>query len=475
MKIKIDKKQMKWGLTLFFTAIAVLLVYFFLSRAGTILGALKSMASSISAILYGIIIAYVFTPVLNFIERHILVPIYQFFGIDVSADRGTNHVHWTRMRKISVFLTICFIVGILSGFFRIVVPQIISSIQTILSNFPSYINNIQKFLNQHLEDNPDLASTINNLADTYEERIQEFIETTVNPAITDLIEQISKSIISIIRNAFNFTVGLIVSVYLFYSKDIMAAQFKKMIYALFNEKNANEIVAECRFIHRAFVGFIVGKILDSIIIGILCFICIKIIGTPFPVLISFIVGVTNIIPFFGPYIGGIIGSIIVFMIDPIQALYFLIFVIILQQFDGNILGPKILGDSTGLSSFWVIFAIMFFGGIFGVIGWVIGVPLFAVIFDMIRRRLQKKLEKKHLPTDLTPYKDLAYIEDGELLPHSETNTKYRAQKPGSTWARLLHIPAKQAQQPEEKPVQVTQPDDVAHNAATIQDTYESQD
>ena len=186
-------------------------------------------------------------------------------------------------------------------------------------------------------------------------------------------------------------------------------------------------------------------------------------------------GVTNIIPFFGPYIGGIIGSIIVFMIDPLQALYFLIFVIILQQFDGNILGPKILGDSTGLSSFWVIFAIMFFGGIFGVIGWVIGVPLFAVIFDMIRRRLQKKLEKKHLPTDLTPYKDLAYIEDGELLPHSETNTKYRAQKPGSTWARLLHIPAKQAQQPEEKPVQVTQPDDVAHNAAIIQDTYESQD
>ena len=436
LKKKLSRKQITWGLTAFLTAVAILVVYFLISKAGLIASTIGNVLQGLSSVLYGIVIAYVFTPVLNFFELKLLKPIFNKMNVDVS---GNNPRGFRRMRRISVALTICFIVGILFAFFRFVGPQVISSIQTIVANFSVYVDNIQTFLNEHLQNNPELAQTIDKLMQSYEARIDEFMEKTVNPAISSIIATISKSIISIVRNVFNFTVGLIVSVYLFYSKDKLAAQFKQIIYATFKEQTANEMVSEFRYTHRVFVGFLTGKILDSIIIGILCFICIKFIGTPFPVLISFIIGVTNIIPFFGPYIGGIIGSLIVFMVNPLQALYFLIFVIILQQFDGNILGPMILGDSTGLSSFWVIFAIMFFGAMFGVAGWVIGVPAFAVIYDLIRRKVHSLLEKKNYPSELSPYMDLAYIENGELLPHDDQNVKYNAQKPGSNWKRLLHI------------------------------------
>lgn len=443
LKKKLSRKQITWGLTIFLAGAAILLVYFILSRITVILGTTGKILQGLSSVLYGIVIAYVFTPVLNFFELKLLKPLFKKLNVDVSAN---NPRGFRRMRRISVALTICFIIGILFAFFRFVGPQVVSSIQTIVSNFSVYVDNIQNFLSEHLKNNPELANGIDSFMQSSEARIDEFMEKTVNPAISTAITRISKSIISIVRNVFNFTVGLIVSVYLFYSKDKLAAQFKQIIYALFKEKTANEIVSECRYIHRVFVGFLTGKILDSIIIGILCFICIKFIGTPFPVLISFIIGVTNIIPFFGPYIGGIIGSLIVFMVDPLQALYFLIFVIVLQQFDGNILGPLILGDSTGLSSFWVIFAIMFFGAMFGVAGWVIGVPAFAVAYDLIRRKIHSTLEKKKYPSDLSPYMDLAYIENGELLPHSDENIKYNAQQPGSNWKRLLHIKDSKAAQ-----------------------------
>lgn len=180
------------------------------------------------------------------------------------------------------------------------------------------------------------------------------------------MQKISQFAIRIVTGILNFIIGAIVSVYLMYQKENLSGQFKKICYAFFSERIANEAVGECRFIYYTFIGFITGKLLDSLIIGVLCFIGTKMIGTPFPMLVSFIVGVTNIIPFFGPYLGAFFGRILVFMIDPPQALFLLIFIIILQQFDGNILGPKILGDSTGLSSFWVILQLCFsarYGGL----------------------------------------------------------------------------------------------------------------
>ena len=166
-----------------------------------------------------------------------------------------------------------------------------------------------------------------------------------------------------------------------------------------------------RFANKTFGGFFVGKILDSIIIGIICFIVTSILGTPFSVLISLIIGVTNIIPFFGPFLGAIPSILLILFIDPLQAVYFLIFVIILQQLDGNFIGPKILGSSTGLSSFWVIFAITLFGGIWGIFGMIVGVPIFAILFAFTKSLVESRLASRDLPQDTSKYLRLLYIDD----------------------------------------------------------------
>ena len=211
-----------------------------------------------------------------------------------------------------------------------------------------------------------------------------------------------------------------------------------MAYAFFKEDFANELVGGFRFVHNTFESFIGGKLIDSMIIGVICYFGCIILGINYPVLISVIVGVTNVIPFFGPYIGGIAGALLLVLIEPIQALIFLIFVILLQQFDGNILGPRILGGSTGLSSFWVIFSITFFGGLWGVVGWLIGVPVFAVFYALVSRITNHYLRKKELSEFTGDYYDLAYIEDKEYkLLSDKSNTKFNAVKKTSTFKKIF--------------------------------------
>ena len=221
--------------------------------------------------------------------------------------------------------------------------------------------------------------------------------------------------IGVFKALWNFVIGFIISIYVLGSKERFAGQAKKIVYALFDRKAGNEIITNFRFIHSTFIGFIGGKIVDSIIIGVICFVCTSIIGTPYAILVSVIVGVTNVIPFFGPWIGGVPSALLVLMVDPIQALYFIILILVIQQFDGNILGPKILGDSTGLSGFWVIFAITIFGGLFGVLGMVVGVPIFAVFYAGVRASVNRMLCRKELPTDIHPYMTVGQIDEARVF------------------------------------------------------------
>ena len=198
-------------------------------------------------------------------------------------------------------------------------------------------------------------------------------------------------------------------VYLLNIKDTLTAQVKKIVYAILPVQAANGTVEEFRYIHKVFSGFIIGKLIDSLIIGVLCFILMNL----FALLISVIVGVTNVIPFFGPFIGAIPSAVLVFLISPRQCLYFVGLVLVLQQFDGNILGPKILGDSTGLSSFWVLFSILLFGGLMGFVGMIIAVPTFAVIYRLVTEFTTWKLGKKALSDSLDSYDRLDYIDETE--------------------------------------------------------------
>jgi len=256
------------------------------------------------------------------------------------------------------------------------------------------------------------------IADMFENTLLHTTDYLRNWAMNDLLPKsnqyltsITSGLISIFKVLLNIVVGLIVSVYLLFSKETFVGQFKKLTYALFKPKRANIIIETARKSNEIFGGFISGKILDSTIIGIICYIVLLIMKMPYAVLVSVIVGVTNVIPFFGPFIGAVPGFIIIVLANPLQGLYFLIVIFILQQVDGNIIGPAILGDSTGLSAFWVLFSILFFGGFWGIAGMLIGCPLFAVIYTIIKDFVNYCLKRRKLSTDTQTYIDLKSIED----------------------------------------------------------------
>jgi predicted PurR-regulated permease PerM len=214
------------------------------------------------------------------------------------------------------------------------------------------------------------------------------------------------------RFLLNIVIGLIVSIYLMASKEKFSGQAKKIIYALFKPVRANVIVETARKSNEIFGGFISGKLLDSAIIGVIAYVVLAILRMPDPVMIAVIIGVTNIIPFFGPFIGAVPSFIIVVLQNPIQGLYFLIFIVVLQQVDGNIIGPKILGNSTGLSPFWVVFAILLFGGLWGFPGMVLGVPTMAVIYYIIKKIVEYGLRKRGLREETNCYITLRNVDCG---------------------------------------------------------------
>ena len=231
----------------------------------------------------------------------------------------------------------------------------------------------------------------------------EWIRQSVLPNLTGVVSNVSALVISLFVLFKDLLIALIVSGYLLARKDIFSAQSKKIVYSIFSPKVGDLIVAETRNAYRILSGFINGKLLDSLIIGIIALVCCNLFRFPYPALVATIIGVTNIIPFFGPFIGAIPCALLILLVSPIQCIYFVIFILVLQQFDGNILGPKILGDSTGLASFWVLFSILLFGGLFGFAGMVLGVPVFAMFYSVVNRLVRLGLRKHGLPQDTDFY------------------------------------------------------------------------
>lgn len=405
MKFKIDKKYFYWGITAFLVIVASILFYYILFHRSSLSSGIDTIIGISMPIIDGFVLAYLMTPVLNNIEKRIIEPLYKKAKLPVNAKSQK------RIRGLSILVTIILIFIVLFEFFGLVIPEVIRSIQSIIFQFPIYINNLNHWALGLMKNNPDLEQTVNDLLAQYSPKLLDYFNTNLLPNINGLVKTLSLSVIGIFRAFWNFIIGFIISIYVLGSKEKFAGQAKKVAYALFDRKTGNEIISNFRFIHETFIGFIGGKIVDSIIIGIICFICTNIIGTPYAILVSVIVGVTNVIPFFGPWIGGVPSALLVLMVDPMQALYFIILILVIQQFDGNILGPKILGDSTGLSGFWVIFSITIFGGLFGVPGMVVGVPIFAVLYAGVKSVINRLLRRKELPTDLQPYMTVGEIDE----------------------------------------------------------------
>lgn len=262
-------------------------------------------------------------------------------------------------------------------------------------SLPQMVDSISSMVDRLFEGNEIIQNYIMQLSDAGTESISGWLKDSILPYMNMILTGLSDSMINAAGIFMNLFIGLVVAVYLLSGRKKFKKQGKLILYSLFKERWANKIVEEIRFADRVFSGFIGGKLLDSAIIGVICYAGMMVLGLPYAILISVIVGVTNIIPFFGPYIGAIPSAIILLTVSPMSCLIFVIFIVILQQVDGNIIGPKILGSSTGLSGIWVLFSILFFGGLFGFVGMLIGVPVFAVIYDLIRQLIVRGLELRN--------------------------------------------------------------------------------
>lgn len=421
MKFHFNKKYLYWGLTGAFAIISGILFYYILFHRASLSNAINVLVNISMPIIDGLILAYLLTPVLNTVENKIVKPIYIKGKVPITPKSKK------RMRSISILITVVVVFIVVYEFFKMIIPELVISIQSIYSQFPTYIKNFTAWITKMLEDNPELKGVVMQLLNNYttifndipdsnvmtkfNDIIEVLSSSGVGSKLNDIIKVLSSSVVGFFKATWNFIIGFIISIYILGNKELFAGQAKKIVYAFFENAAANQVISNFRFIHTTFIGFIVGKVIDSAIIGVICFACTNIIGTPYATLVSVVIGVTNIIPFFGPWLGAIPCALLILMVNPLQCLYFIIMILIIQQFDGNILGPKILGDSTGLSSFWVIFAITVFGGIFGVPGMVVGVPIFAVLYAGFKSIVNRMLAKKELPTETQPYLMVGAIAD----------------------------------------------------------------
>lgn len=409
MHFKWDKKYLYWGITAFFVLSCSILFYYIVFHNEQFSGVVKNVINICFPIIDGLIIAFLMCPMINWFEKRIFARIIP----KLKKGERLSEIGQKWMRAGSVVLSYSIVLLLLAAFFIAVIPQIRMSVESIVAQSSTYKENIETWIVEIDQKYPELSNIIGDKLNEYTDDLKVWQDENLLPKIQELLTKVSVSVFGFLKALWDIVIGAIISVYIIANKEKYAGQFKKLTYGFLDIKIGNVLISNVRMANQKFSGFIVGKIIDSLIIGILCFIFSSIFQFPYPVLLGLIIGATNVIPFFGPFFGAIPCGLLVFMVNPIQCIWFLLFILALQQFDGNILGPMILGESTGISGFWVIFSITFFGGIWGVPGMIIGVPLFAVIYAIIKTALETKLTKKKLPMVTDQYIYVDYIDESK--------------------------------------------------------------
>lgn len=400
MKFRWEKKYLYWGITGFLVIVSCILFFMMLNRIDIVGGAVSVMIGILMPFILGFVFAYLLNPVMDFMEKKWFIPLFQ---------KAKSEKLKKAPRVLSITLTIIFALAVVTGLVGMVLPQLIDSIVHIVNNLPTYFGNLENWVIELVSSNDGLEEMLAAQFEDWSVTITDWAKNNLLPQLNSIVGGITNGVIGVLVSLKNIFIGIIISIYILASKELFFAQSKKLTYAVFPIKLANSIIKITRRSDNVFGGFIIGKIIDSAIIGVICFVGMSILGMPFPLLISVIIGVTNIIPFFGPFIGAVPSGLLILMIDPLKCLYFGIFILALQQFDGNILGPKILGNSTGLSAFWVMFAILIGGGMFGFVGMLIGVPAFAVIYSILTELANARLARRELPTSTEKYRAIDHI------------------------------------------------------------------
>lgn len=407
------KEAFNHWLGLFLVILAAFIIILVILNMKQIMSVTFGLIHMVKPVVYGCVIAYILNPLVN--------------QCNLIAKKCFQKFKWKWTPKtekmvngISIFLSLVIAFIIIAILMWLIIPQIVVTVAGLINTLPDEIALYYQKMTTYIKDNDflkgQMEKAILNATDSAEkiltDQVLPWMQSSLLPSVNSMALMLANGVMNVFTVIYNFFIGLIVAIYLLGSKKTFLAQAKKIVYAILSKDNADKVLHYTLISHKMFSGFIVGKIVDSTIVGIIVFVLMQIFGLPYAMLISVIVGVTNIIPVFGPYIGLIPSAFLIFFVDPMQAVTFIILIAILQQVDGNIIGPAILGESTGLSAFWVLFSILFFGGLWGLAGMIVGVPLFAVLYQIVRDCINWRLQRKNFSTDTEVYQDLKEVRIG---------------------------------------------------------------
>lgn len=376
MKLSDDSKQKLILFILCLTAVGIM-VWIVINHE-VIENSFFKMFETTKPFLYGISLAYILSPLCNNIEAKLIKNGYKHHNVLSTAI--------TELILLLVIIVTCIII----------IPQSIKSIVNIIQSAPNILNNTQTLIDNQLKTTKILHDIFGDAGISIIETAENFTNNTIIPNIDSITSSLLESVTKLGKSILNIILGIIISIFALFNRRKFGRQLKLLTLAVFNKKASNIIFEKASYANKVFSDFFIGKTIDSIIIGLICFISLSILRMPYTVLISVIVAITNMIPFAGPFIGAIPSFIIVLSESSIKSIYFLIFIIVLQQIDGHIIGPKCIGNATGLNTFWVLFSIIFFGGMFGIAGMFIGVPMFAVIYGIVKDIVCNLLKKKNI-------------------------------------------------------------------------------
>ena len=403
-KFRWDKKYLYWGITAFCVIAAAILFYMLLSLLPAFGRAVRKLFSILSPFVWGLVITYLLAPVMRGLEKNLFAPL----GARLFK-RGKTHGKKFG-RSMSVLVSILIFLAILTALVYLILPQLYRSLAMIVDNSQTYMTNLTAWAERLLEKSPQIESYVTDIMGSANQRVLDWLQSKVLPGLGSFVTNITSGVVVVLRGLYNLIIGIIVSAYLLGNLEKYGASVRRILYSVFTVEAAEKIREGIDFADRTFMSFLTGKLLDSAIIGLICYIVCAIVNMPYALLVSVIVGVTNIIPFFGPFIGAIPSAIIILMVDPLKCLIFVIFIVVLQQVDGNIIGPKILGNTTGIDGFWIMFSIILGAGLVGFWGMLLGVPVFVVILTVVNKLVTRKLARSDLPTEVEAYRDLDHID-----------------------------------------------------------------
>ena len=404
-----DSQYFGWGVTAFCVLAGCILFYLLLGHLRDVAGVIGSVIEMLSAFIWGFVIAYVLLPLAKWLEERVFAPVN---GRIRKRKPGVGGGPRVLAIAVSVAVALAAIMVIV----RLIVPTVYTSVENIVLNYNAYVRTLVNLIERLFEDYPELSDQLESMTTNLSRDLLNWVSNEFLPQMGGFLTNLTTGVYLVFRGLLNFFIGVVVACYLMYNRERFSGGVKKVLYSLFGIHRTEQILSVVHFADQAFMGFLTGKVLDSLIIGAITYVACSALKMPYAAFVSVIIGVTNIIPVFGPFIGAVPCTLIILMVQPVKALVFVVLILIIQQVDGNIIGPKILGNRVGISGFWVMFSIVVCGSLFGVPGMIVGVPLFVVLSALGGKLVDMGLKKRGLSTQTAQYVNMDHMDPETGIP-----------------------------------------------------------